>query len=260
MGRLVSKSTGLAGLTISTMQLSIENIRKSYGKRLIVRDVSLHVAQGEVVGLLGGNGAGKTTTFYVICGLERPDQGQVRLDSRDITSLPMSDRARLGIGYLAQEHSIFRKLSVEGNLLLVMEQTHVPPGLWEVRVQTLLNEFNLNPVRQSLGIQLSGGQKRRLEIARALAAGVEPPQFLLLDEPFAGVDPITVEDLQHLIARLKARGMGLLITDHNVAATLAITDRAYILHEGSILAEGSPEQLASNELVRKYYLGENFRF
>ncbi len=241
------------------MKLSIENLRKSYGKRPIVKDVSLYLEQGEVIGLLGGNGAGKTTTFYMICGLERPEQGQVWLDQRDISVLPMYQRARLGIAYLAQEHSIFRKLSVEDNLLLVMEQTHVPQVLWQVRVQSLLKEFNLQSVRQSLGIQLSGGEKRRVEIARALAAGAESPRFLLLDEPFAGVDPITVSDIQQMIARLKERGMGILITDHNVAATLAITDRAYILHEGYILAEGSPAQLANDLQVRQYYLGEQFR-
>ncbi len=241
------------------MKLSIENVRKAYGKRLIVKDVSLHLSQGEIVGLLGGNGAGKTTTFYVLCGLEHPDQGRVCLDVQDITEISMSKRARLGIAYLAQEHSVFQKLSVEDNLLLVMEQTRVPRAIWKVRIEALLTEFNLHPVRQSLGIQLSGGEKRRVEIARALAAGVEDPKFLLLDEPFAGVDPITVGDIQEMIARLKAKGIGILITDHRVEATLAITDRAYILHEGSILCEGSPQLLADDELVRRYYLGENFR-
>ncbi|WP_287129392.1 LPS export ABC transporter ATP-binding protein [Candidatus Cyanaurora vandensis] len=241
------------------MKLSVENLRKSYGKRLIVKDITLQLEQGEVVGLLGGNGAGKTTTFYVICGLERPDHGQVCLDQRDITTVPMNERSRLGIAYLAQEHSVFRKLSVEDNLLLVMEQTGVPPALWQVRSQALLTEFNLHPVRKSLGLQLSGGEKRRVEIARALAAGKEDPHFLLLDEPFAGVDPITVNEIQQMLARLKTRGIGILITDHNVAATLAITDRAYILHDGYILAEGNPAQLAENPQVREFYLGENFR-
>jgi len=241
------------------MDLSLQHIRKSYGKRVIVKDVSLLLRQGEVVGLLGGNGAGKTTTFYVICGLERPDEGLVCLDNQDITQIPMSQRARLGIAYLAQEHSVFQKLSVEDNLLLVMEQTQVPRALWEVRLQALLSEFNLHAVRHSLGVQLSGGEQRRVEIARALAAGQQDPLFLLLDEPFAGVDPITVNDIQGMLARLRERGMGILITDHNVAATLAITDRAYILHEGSILAQGSPEDLASNEQVRTFYLGTNFR-
>jgi len=242
------------------MQLTLENIRKSYGKRLIVKDITLQLSQGEVVGLLGGNGAGKTTTFYVICGLERPDQGQVCFDNRDITALPMSQRARMGIAYLAQEHSVFRKLSVEDNLLLVMEQTAVPPALWEVRMNSLLTEFNLHPVRKSLGVQLSGGEKRRVEIARALAAGQTDPHFLLLDEPFAGVDPITVHDIQQMIARLKQKGIGILITDHNVAATLAITDRAYILHDGCILSEGTPHELAHDPQVRQFYLGENFKF
>lgn len=242
------------------MQLTLENIRKSYGKRLIVKDITLQLSQGEVVGLLGGNGAGKTTTFYVICGLERPDFGQVCFDKQDITAIPMSERARMGIAYLAQEHSVFRKLSVEDNLLLVMEQTAVPTALWEVRMNNLLTEFNLHPVRKSLGVQLSGGEKRRVEIARALAAGQHDPHFLLLDEPFAGVDPITVHDIQQMIARLKAKGIGILITDHNVAATLAITDRAYILHDGCILAEGTPHELAGNSQVREFYLGENFKF
>lgn len=242
-----------------TMQLCAENIRKSYGKRAIVKDITLTVNQGEVVGLLGGNGAGKTTTFYVICGLQQPDQGQVSLDQQDITNLPMNRRARLGIAYLAQEHSVFTKLSVEENLLLVMEQSGVPPSVWELRLQGLLQEFNLQTVRKSKAGILSGGEKRRVEIARALAMGQEPPRFLLLDEPFAGVDPITVGDVQQMINRLKQQGMGILITDHNIGATLTITDRTYILHEGMILAEGSPTELAANLDVRKYYLGENFR-
>jgi lipopolysaccharide export system ATP-binding protein len=241
------------------MQLIAENIRKSYGKRAIVKDITLVVNQGEVVGLLGGNGAGKTTTFYVICGLQQPDQGQVTLDNTDITDFPMNRRARLGIAYLAQEHSVFTKLSVEDNLLLVMEQSGVPRSLWEVKLQNLLNQFNLQPVRQSMAGILSGGEKRRVEIARALATGKEPPKFLLLDEPFAGIDPITVQDVQQMISQLKHKGMGILITDHNVGATLSITDRAYILHEGYILAEGSPSELAHDPQVLKYYLGENFR-
>ncbi|WP_218082180.1 LPS export ABC transporter ATP-binding protein [Anthocerotibacter panamensis] len=241
------------------MRLTVENIRKSYGKRVVVKDVTLTLNQGEVVGLFGPNGAGKTTTFYVICGLEQPDQGQVWLNELDITYVPMSKRARLGIAYLAQENSVFRKLSVEDNLLLVMEQTHVPKPLWNMRMQSLLTEFNLLAVRHSLGLQLSGGEKRRVEIARALAAGREDPQFMLLDEPFNAIDPITVVDIQQVIARLKQRGIGILITDHRVQETLAITDRAYILHEGAILAEGSPEKLAADPQVRRYYLGEGFR-
>lgn len=240
------------------MKIVLENIHKSYGKRIIVNRVNLSVVQGEVVGLLGPNGAGKTTTFYIATGLERPNQGRVWLDTHDITGLPMHKRARLGIGYLAQEASVFRQLSVQDNLLLVLEQTNVPKWEWPRRLQTLLREFRLEKVARSKGIQLSGGERRRTELARALAAGREGPKFLLLDEPFAGVDPIAVAEIQEIIAGLSDRGMGILITDHNVRETLAITDRAYIMREGQILASGTADELYSNPLVRQYYLGDNF--
>ncbi|WGV26646.1 LPS export ABC transporter ATP-binding protein [Halotia branconii] len=241
------------------MKIVLENIHKSYGKRLIVNRVNLSIAQGEIVGLLGPNGAGKTTTFYIATGLEKPNQGRVWLDSREITGMPMHKRARLGIGYLAQEPSVFRQLSVQDNLLLVLEQTNVPRWEWPKRVQTLLREFRLEKLAKSKGIQLSGGERRRTELARALAAGREGPKFLLLDEPFAGVDPIAVSEIQQIVARLRDRGMGILITDHNVRETLAITDRAYIMREGQILAFGIAEELYSNSLVRQYYLGDNFQ-
>ncbi|OUL23169.1 LPS export ABC transporter ATP-binding protein [Nostoc sp. RF31YmG] len=241
------------------MKIILENIHKSYGKRQIVNRVSLSVAQGEVVGLLGPNGAGKTTTFYIATGLEKPNQGKVWLDGRDITSMPMHKRARLGIGYLAQEASVFRQLSVRDNILLVLEQTNVPQWEWSGRIQNLLREFRLEKVANSKGIQLSGGERRRTELARALAAGREGPKFLLLDEPFAGVDPIAVSEIQQIVARLRDRGMGILITDHNVRETLAITDRAYIMREGQILAFGNANELYNNPLVRQYYLGDNFQ-
>jgi lipopolysaccharide export system ATP-binding protein len=241
------------------VKIILENIHKSYGKRQIVNRVSLSVAQGEVVGLLGPNGAGKTTTFYIATGLEKPNQGKVWLDGRDITSMPMHKRARLGIGYLAQEASVFRQLSVRDNILLVLEQTNVPQWEWSGRIQNLLREFRLEKVANSKGIQLSGGERRRTELARALAAGREGPKFLLLDEPFAGVDPIAVSEIQQIVARLRDRGMGILITDHNVRETLAITDRAYIMREGQILAFGNANELYNNPLVRQYYLGDNFQ-
>lgn len=241
------------------MKIVLENIHKSYGKRLIVNRVGLSVAQGEVVGLLGPNGAGKTTTFYIATGLEKPNQGKVWLDDLDITGMPMHKRARLGIGYLAQEASVFRQLSVRDNLLLVLEQTNVPHWEWSGRIQTLLREFRLEKVANSRGIQLSGGERRRTELARALAAGREGPKFLLLDEPFAGVDPIAVSEIQQIVGRLRDRGMGILITDHNVRETLAITDRAYIMREGQILAFGNADELYNNPLVRQYYLGDNFQ-
>ncbi len=240
-------------------KIALEQISKSFGKRRIVKGVDLNFAQGEVVGLLGGNGAGKTTTFYMITGLEKPDSGEVFLDDELITHLPIHKRARRGIAYLPQENSVFRGLSVEDNLYLVMEQSKVPYGQQAKRAEDLLDEFGLHRVRTSKGIQLSGGEKRRVELARALAAGIEEPRFLLLDEPFAGVDPITVGDIQKLIKQLRDRGMGIFITDHSVGATLAITDRAYIMHEGEILADGVPEELARNPEVRKYYLGETFK-
>lgn len=241
------------------MKILLENIHKSYGKRPIVNRVSLSVAQGEVVGLLGPNGAGKTTTFYIATGLEKPNQGKVWLDDRDITSLPIHKRARLGIGYLAQEASIFRQLSVAENILLVLEQTNVPRHEWQGRLHNLLREFRLENVAQTKGIQVSGGERRRTELARALAAGSEGPKFLLLDEPFAGVDPIAVAEIQAMIEKLRDRQIGILITDHNVRETLAITDRAYIMREGQILASGNAEELYSNPLVRQYYLGSNFQ-
>ncbi|MEH2256837.1 LPS export ABC transporter ATP-binding protein [Nostoc sp.] len=241
------------------MKIVLENIHKSYGKRVIVNRVNLSVAQGEVVGLLGPNGAGKTTTFYIATGLEKPNQGKVWLGNVEVTGMPMHERARLGIGYLAQEASVFRQLSVEDNILLVLEQTHVPRWEWSRRLTTLLREFRLEKLARSKGIQLSGGERRRTELARSLAAGREGPKFLLLDEPFAGVDPIAVSEIQQIVARLRDRGMGILITDHNVRETLAITDRAYIMREGQILAFGAADELYSNSLVRQYYLGDNFQ-
>ncbi len=237
----------------------LENICKHYGRREVVSDVSLELTQGEIVGLLGPNGAGKTTTFYITTGLVQPNRGHVWLDRDDITHLAMHRRAQLGIGYLAQEPSIFRRLSIQDNLLLIMEQTGVPRRLWQQRLTELLEEFRITHVARSLGLQVSGGERRRTEIARALAAGEQGPRFLLLDEPFAGVDPIAVADIQEVVARLKHRGIGVLITDHNVRETLEITDRAYIMSDGTILAKGFPSDLASDELVRKYYLGDKFR-
>ncbi|MEM9922751.1 MAG: LPS export ABC transporter ATP-binding protein [Cyanobacteria bacterium P01_D01_bin.50] len=241
------------------MKIVLENIHKSYGKRTIVNRVNLSVAQGEIVGLLGPNGAGKTTTFYITTGLEKPDRGTVWLDNRNITATPMHGRARLGVGYLAQEASVFRQLSVEENILLVFEQTNVPRREWGRRVEQLLREFRLEKVANSKGIQLSGGERRRTELARALASGREGPKFLLLDEPFAGVDPIAVSEIQEIVAGLRDRNMGILITDHNVRETLDITDRGYIMREGQILASGSTDELYSNPLVRQYYLGDNFQ-
>jgi lipopolysaccharide export system ATP-binding protein len=240
------------------VKIVLENIHKSYGKRLIVNHVSLSVAQGEVVGLLGPNGAGKTTTFYIATGLEKPNHGKVWLDNSDITDFPMHKRARLGIGYLAQEPSVFRHLSVQENILLVFEQTQVPRREWRKRLQTLLQEFRLEKVANSKGIQLSGGERRRTELARALAAGKNGPKFLFLDEPFAGVDPIAVSEIQEIVGQLRNRGMGILITDHNVRETLSITDRGYIMREGEILAFGNTDELYNNPLVRQYYLGDNF--
>ncbi|MDF5730282.1 MAG: LPS export ABC transporter ATP-binding protein [Rhizonema sp. PD38] len=241
------------------MKIVLQNIHKSYGKRVIVNRVNISVAQGEIVGLLGPNGAGKTTTFYIATGLERPERGAVLLDNQDITTLPMHKRARLGIGYLAQEPSVFRSLSVRDNILLVLEQTHVPNWQWAKRTENLLREFRLEKVANSKGIQLSGGERRRTELARALASGIDGPKFLFLDEPFAGVDPIAVAEIQQIVARLRDRNMGILITDHNFRETLAITDRGYIMREGQILASGAAEELYGNPLVRQYYLGDNFQ-
>ncbi|MBD2411004.1 MAG: LPS export ABC transporter ATP-binding protein [Desmonostoc geniculatum HA4340-LM1] len=241
------------------MKIVLENIHKSYNKRVIVNRVNLSVAQGEVVGLLGPNGAGKTTTFYIATGLEKPNQGKVWLGNLDVTGMPMHKRARLGIGYLAQEPSVFRQLSVQDNILLVLEQTNVPRWEWSRRLTTLLREFRLEKLANSKGIQLSGGERRRTELARSLAAGREGPKFLLLDEPFAGVDPIAVSEIQQIVGQLRDRGMGILITDHNVRETLAITDRGYIMREGQILAFGTADELYHNPLVRQYYLGDSFQ-
>ncbi len=241
------------------MNIHLENIYKQYGKRVIVKRVNLTLEQGEVVGLLGPNGAGKTTTFYIATGLEKPHQGHVWLNELEITQLSIDQRANLGIAYLAQEASIFRHLTVRQNILLVLEQSHIPKYEWSARLSQLLREFRLEKVSSTLGIQLSGGERRRAELARALAMGVTGPKFLLLDEPFAGVDPIAVSEIQQIIAKLRQKNIGILITDHNVRETLAITDRAYIMRDGEILANGTPEQLYNNPLVRQYYLGERFK-
>ena len=237
------------------MKLYTEQIRKTYRNRSVVDGVSIEVSQGEIVGLLGPNGAGKTTSFYMIVGLVRPDEGNVFLDGTNITRLPMYKRAQLGIGYLPQEVSVFRKLSVEDNILAILEMTDLSKAQREEKLEKLLSEFSLNHVRTNLGNRLSGGEKRRTEIARALATD---PKFVLLDEPFAGVDPIAVEDIQSIVSDLKKRNIGVLITDHNVQETLSITDRAYLLFEGKILKSGSAEDLANDEQVRKVYLGQNF--
>jgi len=241
------------------LKIVLENVGKTYGKRQVVNQVSLSVAQGEVVGLVGPNGAGKTTTFYMATGLEKPDAGRVCLNQIDITDLPMHQRARLGIGYLAQEPSIFRNLSVQDNLLLVMEQTAVPPQAYQEWLHGLLKEFRLETVADTLGNLVSGGERRRTELARALAAGEEGPRFLFLDEPFAGVDPIAVNEIQLMVTQLRDRDMGILITDHNVRETLQIIDRAYIMSEGRILASGTAHDLYNNPLVRQHYLGEDFK-
>ncbi|RLD36124.1 MAG: LPS export ABC transporter ATP-binding protein [Bacteroidetes bacterium] len=237
------------------MILRTENLIKKYGKRTVVRDVSFQVNQGEIVGLLGPNGAGKTTSFYMIVGLIKPFSGKVFLDDTEITDYPMYKRAKAGIGYLAQEASVFRKLSVEDNIRAVLQFSKFPKTEQKDRLESLLEEFGLQHVRKSYGIQLSGGERRRTEIARALAVD---PSFILLDEPFAGVDPIAVEDIQTIVSKLIEKNIGVLITDHNVHETLNITDRAYLLFEGSILKAGSSEELAADEHVRKVYLGENF--
>ena len=237
------------------MKLYTTNIRKTYKGRNVVDGVSVEVNQGEIVGLLGPNGAGKTTSFYMIVGLVRPDEGKVFLDEQEITGLPMYKRAQLGIGYLPQEVSVFRKLSVEDNIMAILEMTDLNKKDREEKLETLLSEFHLTHVRKNLGNRLSGGEKRRTEIARALATD---PKFVLLDEPFAGVDPIAVEDIQSIVSELKKRNIGILITDHNVQETLSITDRAYLLFEGSILKSGTAEELAADEQVRKVYLGQNF--
>lgn len=228
---------------------------KKYGIRTVVKGVSMEVNQGEIVGFLGPNGAGKTTSFYMITGQIVPNDGHVYLDDKEITKLPMYKRAQMGVGYLPQDASVFRKMSVENNILSVMEMKGIPKKQRLERLEELISEFNLSKVRKSLGIQLSGGERRRCEIARALAID---PKFILLDEPFAGVDPIAVEDIQYIIAKLKYKNIGVIITDHNVGETLAITDRAYLLYEGTILQEGTPASLAADEDVRTKYLGAGF--
>ncbi len=237
------------------MILRTENLVKRYKKRTVVKDVSFYVEQGEIVGLLGPNGAGKTTSFYMIVGLIKPNEGNIFLDNQNITYDPMFVRAQKGIGYLAQEASVFRKLSVEDNIRAVLEMTTLTKPMQKERLETLLEEFGLTRIRKSFGIQLSGGERRRTEIARALAID---PKFILLDEPFAGVDPIAVEDIQHIVSKLKEKNIGILITDHNVHETLSITDRAYLLFEGSILKSGTAIELSEDEQVRKVYLGKNF--
>jgi lipopolysaccharide export system ATP-binding protein len=236
--------------TIRSVQLM-----KKYGQRQVVNNVSIEVSQGEIVGLLGPNGAGKTTTFYMTVGLVKPDTGQVFLDDVDITKLPMYKRAQLGLGYLPQEPSVFRKLSVEDNILGVLQMTKLSKAQQTEKVEALLEEFRLTHVRKNMGDVLSGGERRRCEIARALATD---PKFILLDEPFAGIDPIAVEDIQQIVSVLKDKNIGILITDHNVQETLSITDRAYLLFEGKILQQGTAEELAADEMVRKVYLGKNF--
>ena len=237
------------------MKLRCENLVKKYGVRTVVKGVSMEAEQGEIVVFLGPNGAGKTTSFYMITGLIVPNAGKIYLDDEDITSLPMYKRAQKGVGYLAQEASVFRRMSVEDNILSVMEMKGYSKAERKERLESLLDEFSLHKVRKSLGIQLSGGERRRCEIARALSI---EPKFILLDEPFAGVDPIAVEDIQHIIAKLKYKNIGVIITDHNVGETLAIIDRAYLLYDGAILQSGTPEQLAADDDVRTKYLGSNF--
>lgn len=237
------------------MILAADNIIKKYKSRTVVKGVSFEVRQGEIVGLLGPNGAGKTTSFYMVVGLIKPNAGKITLDGTDITNLPMYKRAQLGIGYLAQEASVFRKLSVEDNIRSVLQMTRLTKGEQEKKVETLLDEFGLQHIRKNDGDRLSGGERRRTEIARCLAVD---PKFILLDEPFAGVDPIAVEDIQSVVFKLKEKNIGILITDHNVHETLSITDRAYLLFEGNILKAGTARDLADDETVRRVYLGKNF--
>lgn len=237
------------------MILRSENLVKKYKNRTVANNVSVQVQQGEIVGLLGPNGAGKTTSFYMIVGMVKPNSGKIFLDDLDITKEPMYRRAQLGVGYLPQEASVFRKLSIEDNLRAVLEMTKLTKKEQELKVESLLDEFALHHVRKNLGDQLSGGERRRTEIARALATD---PKFILLDEPFAGVDPIAVEDIQNVVRKLKEKNIGILITDHNVHETLNITDRSYLLYSGSVIKSGSAEDLANDEQVRKVYLGQNF--
>ena len=237
------------------MKITAKNIVKTYRNRRVVDGISLDVKQGEIVGLLGPNGAGKTTSFYMMVGLVKPNEGHVFLDNEDVTGLPMYRRAQKGIGYLAQEASVFRKLSVEDNILAVLEMTDLSKSEQNVKLESLLDEFGLQHIRKNRGDLLSGGERRRTEIARCLATD---PKFILLDEPFAGVDPIAVEDIQEIVSKLKHKNIGILITDHNVHETLSITDRAYLLFEGKILKSGTADELAADEQVRKVYLGQNF--
>ncbi|MDA8893611.1 LPS export ABC transporter ATP-binding protein [Flavobacteriaceae bacterium] len=237
------------------MILRAENIAKNYNGRQVVKEISLEVKQGEIIGLLGPNGAGKTTSFYMIVGMIKPNGGNIYLNNEEITSYPMYKRAQKGIGYLAQEASIFRKLSVEDNIMSVLQFTDLSKKEQKIKLESLIEEFNIGHVRKNRGDLLSGGERRRTEIARCLASD---PKFILLDEPFAGVDPIAVEDIQSIVAHLKDRNIGILITDHDVQATLAITDRTYLMYQGSILKEGIPEDLAEDKLVRKVYLGKDF--
>ena len=237
------------------MKLRAENLVKAYKGKKVVKGISLEVNQGEIVGLLGPNGAGKTTSFYMIVGLIKPNSGKIVLDKENITKFPMYKRAQYGIGYLAQEASVFRKLSIEDNIMSVLELTDLSKEERHEKMETLIEEFGLGHIRKNRGDLLSGGERRRTEIARALATD---PNFILLDEPFAGVDPVAVEDIQRIVAQLKDKNIGILITDHNVQETLAITDRTYLMFEGSILKHGQPEELAEDEMVRKVYLGQNF--
>lgn len=237
------------------MILTAKNLFKKYGLRQVVNDVSIEVNQGEIVGLLGPNGAGKTTTFYMVVGFVTPNAGHVFLDNEDITTLPMYKRAQYGIGYLPQEASVFRKLTVEDNIKAILEMMSITKEEQKEKLESLIQEFNLHKVRKNIGDSLSGGERRRTEIARALASS---PKFILLDEPFAGIDPIAVEDIQHIVEKLKTKNIGILITDHNVQETLSITERAYLMFEGKILRAGTAEQLAEDEIVRKVYLGQNF--
>lgn len=237
------------------MILRANNLVKKYGNREVVQSISLEVKQGEIVGLLGPNGAGKTTTFYMVVGFVKPNSGSVNLEETDITDLPMYKRAKLGIGYLPQEASVFRKLSVEDNISAVLEMRNLSKAEQEEKLESLIDEFGLHKVRKNVGDSLSGGERRRTEIARALASD---PKFILLDEPFAGIDPIAVEDIQYIVAKLKEKQIGILITDHNVQETLSITDRAYLMFEGKILKTGTAEELANDEMVKKVYLGQNF--
>ncbi|MGK7923451.1 MAG: LPS export ABC transporter ATP-binding protein [Trichodesmium sp.] len=242
------------------MKIVLENIHKSYSKRAVVSRVNIFISQGEIVGLLGPNGAGKTTTFYIATGLEKPSLGAVFFNELDITTLPMHKRAKLGIGYLTQEPSIFRNLSVQDNIRLVLEQAKIPHRELKKRLEFLLSEFRLERIAYTLGCRVSGGERRRTELARALASNQDGLKFLFLDEPFAGVDPIAVSEIQKIVAKLREQNIGILITDHNVRETLEITDRAYIMRDGQILASGTAEELYNNPLVRQYYLGDKFKF